>query len=359
VDSLERRFPFLQRLAESVPYFSAILAQAAPVALVALLVALSVALRALSGLEGHVARPAAQASLFDKLALFKIVHIFLVSAVSGSVLDVLAALADSPGRRLLAILGGQIPGQAPYMMQLMLVRSCLGLGLELLRVGPCAAAWLRGAAGPGLTAKERGAAWMGLRPLSDPGPLDQPVALSDAVLMLAVVLAYAALAPATCAVLALGFGFAAVVLRNQCAYVYAPPAAAGGGGLLWPRAIRAALLSLALAQVVVAAAVGLREGYAQLPLLAPLPVATLLYLRHLGRQHFRVAERLPLAACARADMANAARAAGGGFDYGVYAHPALRGSGSGASPGCSGATRADELSALTGAGRAGVWGGQL
>ena len=99
-------------------------------------------------------------------------------------------------------------------MQLMLVRSCVGLGLELLRLVPCTIAALR-RLGPGLTPKEREAPWLGLSPLSEPGELAHAAALSDAVLMFVILFAYAALSPVTCFVMAFCFGTAAVVYRNQ------------------------------------------------------------------------------------------------------------------------------------------------
>ena len=100
-------------------------------------------------------------------------------------------------------------------MQLMLVRSAVGLSLELLRVVPCALAAVRRAAGPGLTQKERDAPWLGLGPLSEPGVLAQAAVASDAVLMLVILLTYAVLSPITCFVMAGCFGVAAVVYRNQ------------------------------------------------------------------------------------------------------------------------------------------------
>ncbi len=100
-------------------------------------------------------------------------------------------------------------------MQLMLVRSAVGLSLELLRLVPCALAAVRRAAGPGLTQKERDAPWLGLSPLSVPGGLAYAAISSDVALMLIILLTYAVLSPITCFVMAGCFGGAVVVYRNQ------------------------------------------------------------------------------------------------------------------------------------------------
>ena len=321
VDSLKRTFPSIQRLSDDYPLLDEALAQVAPVALLVLIVILPIVLTVFARMEGHVAETAVRASLFAKLAFFKVVQIFLVSAVSGSIFDVLRQLADSPGPTIIDILGSKLPAQAFYFMQLMLVQNSVSLGLELLRPTPCILGWLRGF-GPGLTAKERAAQWMGMHPLSDPGSLDQPTLLSDVLLQFVIVLSYAALSPVTCFVMAVSFGCAAVVFRHQFAFVYDP--SNDSGGLLWPRAIRSILYCMVLAEVIVLSVLAFKEGAAQAPLVLPLPVATVLLYRYLGQQHFRVAEHLPLEDCARADAANAPGVAAGELASGLYVQAALQ-----------------------------------
>ena len=321
VDSLKRTFPFIQTLSDQYPNIDEALAQVAPLALLLLITILPMVLTIFARMEGHVAETAVRASLFAKLAFFNVVQVFLVSAVSGSIFDVLRELVDSPGPTLVDILGSKLPAQASYFMQLMIVQNSVSLGLELLRPTPCAVGWLRGF-GPGLTAKERAAPWMGMSPLSDPGSLDQPTLLSDVLLQHVIVLSYAVLSPVTCFVMALCFGCAAVVYRHQFAFVYDP--GSDSGGLLWPRAIRAVLRCMVLAEVIVLAVLALKEGSAQAPLLLPLPVATVLLYRYLGQQHFAVAAHLPLEDCARADAANAPMVAAGELASGLYVQSALK-----------------------------------
>ena len=97
VESLKRNLPFLQSASEAYPILDQVLAQVAPVALVVLIIVLPIILSVFARMEGHVAETAVRASLFSKLTLFKVVQIFFVSAVSGSIFDRLRELSDTPG----------------------------------------------------------------------------------------------------------------------------------------------------------------------------------------------------------------------------------------------------------------------
>ena len=112
VDSLKRALPFLQAASDANPLLDQVLAQVAPVALAVLIVVLPMILLVFTRLEGHIAEPAVQAGLFSKLALFKVLQIFFVSVVSGSIFDQLVELADSPGPVLMDIFGNKLPAQA-------------------------------------------------------------------------------------------------------------------------------------------------------------------------------------------------------------------------------------------------------
>jgi hypothetical protein len=294
----------------------------APVALIVLIVVLPIILTVFARMEGHVAETAVQASLFNKLAFFKVVQIFFVSAISGSIFDLLQQLAEYPGPTIIDILGNKLPAMASFFMQLMLVQNFVGLGLELLRPVPCALAALRRLLGPNLTAKERAAPWMGLSPLSSPGPLDQPAVLSDVLLMFIILLAYAALSPVTCFVMVFCFGFSAVVYRNQYMFVYDP--GNDTGGKLWPLAIKAALLCMIFAELIVLAVLGLKLATGPAVLLIPLPIFTILVYRYLDQKHYKTAVYLPLKDCVRADKVNAGGVAGNECARGQYLQPALQ-----------------------------------
>eukprot|EP00978_Attheya_sp_CCMP212_P005554 scaffold12474_cov55-Attheya_sp.AAC.1 len=67
-------------------------------------------------------------------------------------------------------------------MQILLVQTFIGVGVELLRIGPVVVAFIRGKVGPSLTEEERNATWLGLRPFSDPAPFLHAIKLYGFVL---------------------------------------------------------------------------------------------------------------------------------------------------------------------------------
>lgn len=91
-----------------------------------------------------------------------------MSTLSGSITSELNNIANDPAK-LVDLLAGSLPGQSTYFMQLLLVRTCLGQGLELCRVIPLIIAGIRGRVGPNLTEKERNSVFFGLKPLAVPG----------------------------------------------------------------------------------------------------------------------------------------------------------------------------------------------
>lgn len=322
IDSLVTLLPFLRDASHNFPLLDQVLAQVAPIALIVLSTLLPIVLAMFARMEGHVAETSVQASLFTKLTFFKVVQTFFVSAVSGSIFAALMQLASDPVPIVLDILGRKLPAQASFFMQLMLVQSFLGMGLELLRPVPCAIAAVRRILGPGVTDKERAAPWMGLNPLSSPGPFDQPNSLSSVMLMYVILLAYAVLSPVTCFVMAFCFGVMTVTYRNQFINIYDPRS--DTAGLMWPRAIRAAVMCLVVAELMVVAVLSFKKAAGPSPLMVPLIIATILFYRYLGQQHYRVAEQLPLECCSRADAENAGGDEWNDCAQGKYLQPALK-----------------------------------
>eukprot|EP00292_Cryptomonas_paramecium_P003984 CAMPEP_0113682784 /NCGR_PEP_ID=MMETSP0038_2-20120614/12881_1 /TAXON_ID=2898 /ORGANISM="Cryptomonas paramecium" /LENGTH=727 /DNA_ID=CAMNT_0000601943 /DNA_START=210 /DNA_END=2393 /DNA_ORIENTATION=- /assembly_acc=CAM_ASM_000170 len=322
IDSLITLLPFLRDASHDFPMLDQVLAQVAPIALIVLSTLLPVALAVFARMEGHVAETAVQASLFSKLTFFKVVQTFFVSAISGSVFAALMQIAADPVPIILDILGRKLPAQASFFMQLMLVQSFVGMGLELLRPVPCAIAAVRRLLGPNVTPKERAAPWMGLNPLSSPGPFDQPNSLSSVMLMYVILLAYAVLSPVTCFIMAFCFGVMTITYRNQFINIYDPRS--DTGGLMWPRAIQAAVMCLVVAELMVVAVLSFKKAAGPSPLMFPLLVITVLFYRYLGQQHYRVGEQLPLEVCARADTENAGGDEWNDCAQGKYVQPALK-----------------------------------
>jgi hypothetical protein len=83
---------------------------------------------------------------------------------------------------IVPLLARKIPSQSTFFVQMLLVKTFLGLGLELLRVTPLAIAGIRSQVGPRLTEKERNSAWFGLNPLAVPNEFEYAAVTSEAIL---------------------------------------------------------------------------------------------------------------------------------------------------------------------------------
>lgn len=167
VDSLKSLLPFLEPILDKAPWIGAALAQLGPLILILVNNLLPDILGYFSQNEGPVSSSVLEVSKFVKLAAFGIIQTFFVSAVSGSLVAELSNILDNP-EKLVDLLANALPTQSTYFIQILLISTFLGQGLELLRVWPIGIASLRKVFGPNLTENEGNRKWGFLRPLEDP-----------------------------------------------------------------------------------------------------------------------------------------------------------------------------------------------
>ena len=303
VESLTALIPVLGDWAEAYPPLGAVLAQLAPLLLVAVVACVPALLRAVACLEGHLSGAAVSQSLYSKLAAFTIVQTFLISAISGSIVQELQNILYSPARAV-DLLAAALPAQSTYFMQFIIVQTLLGgVGVELLRIAPIGMALVRSRLGPNLTAKERGTTWMGLRPLSDPLPYEHSRALGAGIVIIFMVLfCYSTMAPITSYVCGVSFFLLSAVLRNQFLHVYPP--SNDTGGRLWVPFVRTLVGCMLVAQIVLAGVLSLKKCGLAASLLLPLNVGTALFGVHLERSHYPTFVLLPARLCAGKDREN-------------------------------------------------------
>jgi Calcium-dependent channel, 7TM region, putative phosphate len=84
--------------------------------------------------------------------------------------------------KIVSALADNLPKKSTYFVQILLVKTFLNLGLELLKITPLFIAGVRSKVGPRLTEKERNSIWMGLRPLAAPGEFAFSDVTSSAIL---------------------------------------------------------------------------------------------------------------------------------------------------------------------------------
>ena len=70
---------------------------------------------------------------FNRYFLFQVVNVFLVSAIAGSIFDSLTDIADNPSTAF-KLLGEALPSMGGYFCNYILVKTFIGLGMEIMRL---------------------------------------------------------------------------------------------------------------------------------------------------------------------------------------------------------------------------------
>ena len=180
-DSLKNLLPFLENTLNDNPWIGNLLQQAGPIILILLNALLPFILGEFCKLEGPISSSVLGASLFVKLSAFMVIQTFFVSAIAGSLTKSLQCILDDWTQGI-DFLASALPGQATFYVQLLLIRTCIGQGIELLRIVPIVIATVRSKVGPNLTDKERNSTWMGLRPFADPTFFQYPEVSANGIL---------------------------------------------------------------------------------------------------------------------------------------------------------------------------------
>mmetsp|Transcript_20279 Transcript_20279/g.34620 ORF Transcript_20279/g.34620 Transcript_20279/m.34620 type:complete len:394 (+) Transcript_20279:1167-2348(+) len=298
VDALKKSIPVLEQWIEDAPWLQPAIEQVAPLMLLFLNLLLPYVLREISKLEGHIASSSLEASLFIKLAAFMIIQTFFVSAISGGLLAELNIILKKPSS-IIELLANTLPAQSTYFVQIVLVTTFLGQGLELLRVYPLGMAWLRGRIGPNLTEKERNTTYMELHPLSDPMEFQHAEVFGQTILYFMVMFVYSTLAPIVNYFLAFCFIIMGSGYRHQFVYNY--PKTPDSGGKLWVGFIGVALTCMLVAQMTLVGMLALKKAAYATPCLVPLMVITVLFNLYIRLKHFRVTAHLPTRDCLQLD----------------------------------------------------------
>jgi hypothetical protein len=219
-------------------------------------------------------------------------------------------------------LATSLPPQSTFFIQLIVINTVLGLGMELLRVMAVVQAWLRVCIGPNLTESEKNRTRIGLRPFSDPRDFLHARIFASTVLLFMVTFTYTMLSPITCYVLTFSFLVLGAGYRHQFFYIYPPK---DSGGRLWMRFIGIALACMFIAQLTLCGYLLLKESPVASGLIIPLMVFTVLFNQYIRQRHFRVARYLSSEDCLRFDMQNALR---GSIDFepmkGQYRQPEFK-----------------------------------
>ena len=280
VENLKQELPFLADALEAAPWLGGLIEQLSPLLLVILGALAPIILGALTGLEGHISRSKADASLFTKLAAFQVVQTFFVAAISGSLFNVITEVIEDPAL-LPPLLGGSIPGQSTFFMQFISIQTGLTLTLDLLRVSPVITASIYKCCAPQTTWRQRESAWLGMTRITEPGQMTFASKLGSAFVVFLLSVVYAPLAPLLTYFTGLYFLVAEVVQRRQALYIHDP--FLESQAMFWPQLYDFVLAACLIAQITLLGVLSLKESPAAAAVL-PLILATIVAFNYISRR---------------------------------------------------------------------------
>jgi hypothetical protein len=174
-----------------------------------------------------------------------------ISVTAGSVLEALEDIVENPSA-LATILGSTFPSISVYFINLIIVKACVGLSLELSQILPVR---------------------------SPPPPrLNYGSLYPSLLLVFLVATMYSVIAPLVSVASSVFFGLAALVYRRQLLLLYSNSFESGGA--FWQSLYARVSLALVLGNVTLLGFMALRGGYRQSPALVPcvlLPIAQWFY----------------------------------------------------------------------------------
>jgi hypothetical protein len=301
VESLKDLIKGLDKALEKNSWLAPFLAQIKPLLLVVLTALLPMILTFYCKKEGHIGSDTLNASLLTKLAMFLIVQIFFVQAISGSIFAELQAISEEP-TTIVNRLAESIPAQVKSFIQFVQVQNFLGCGLELLRIPRVVMAVIRQKIGPNLTEKEQNTPFMGILPISEPEEMEYPMLFAELILYFMINLVYSCVAPIMSYILIIAFIILNVVFRHQLIYTYSR--ANDDGGKLFGSAIKLLVTCMLVSEVTLIGIVLLKKGYIAGGLLVPLIICTALFFSYIKKRHFLVTEYAPTTLCMSEDEKN-------------------------------------------------------
>ena len=182
--------PRLAQLDQASALFSSIIALVQPMCIVGLQQLLPPIFIAIGKAEGYVSFSEVQLHAFSRYFLFQVINVFLVTAIAGSIFDTLAVIVENP-ETAFEMLGNALPRMSSFFITLVIMKSFLGLGIELVRTMSIIQACLRYLLFPMSTLRSQRSVRMGLRSIDDPGffPFHKILAQDMLVVVISVVFA--------------------------------------------------------------------------------------------------------------------------------------------------------------------------
>eukprot|EP00850_Spirogloea_muscicola_P020389 SM000214S06783 [mRNA] locus=s214:190588:201621:+ [translate_table: standard] len=315
LDNLEKSLGFLKSVL-NISVVKAILNAYLPqLALIIFLALLPNLLLFLSKLEGIAAQSHLERAAAGKFFYFNVFNVFLGVTLAGSLFNSLKQIVKNPSS-VINLLGSALPQNATFFISFIALKFLVGYGLSLSRLVPLIIFHLKRRF-LCKTEQELKDAW-------DPQAIQYHTAVPNDLLIIMLALCYCVISPL---ILPFAFAYFAIgyfIQKNAALNVQEPDYESAGR--MWPHIHARILASLLIAHVTFLGYFGILQ-FKSTPILAPLPIITLVYWRYTRIRFYPAYCYTPLDTAqaevarppAREELAEAFTAPsmlkGGGFDH--------------------------------------------
>ena len=283
--------PRLAQLDQASALFSSIIALVQPMCVVGLQQLLPPIFILIGKAEGHVSFSEVQLHAFSRYFLFQVVNVFLVTAIAGSIFDTIAVIIENP-ETAFEMLGNALPRMSSFFITLVIMKSFLGLGIELVRTMSIVQACLRYVLFPMSTLRAQRSVRIGMRAIDDPGFFPFHKILAQDMLVVVISVVFAVIAPLVLLPAIIFCMFSRIMWTHHHLYVY--ESVFETGGMFWPKIFRRFVFGLMIAQATITGQFILKEArheaYATLVLMG----LTYFFLRSTRRRYDQASYTLPL-----------------------------------------------------------------
>jgi len=283
--------PRLAQLDQASALFSSAIALIQPLCIVGLQQLLPPLFMVIGRAEGLRSFSEVQLSAFSRYFLFQVINVFVVTAIAGSVFDTIAIIVENP-EAAFEMLGNALPRMSSFFTTLVVMKTFLGLGVELVRTMSIIQSCLRYILFPMPTLREQRSVRLGMRAIDDPGWFPFHKVLAQDMLVVVISVVFAVVAPLVLLASFFFFLFSRIMWTHHLLYVY--ESVFETGGLFWPKIFRRYVFGLLIAQATITGQFFLKEArheaYATLVLMG----LTYFFLRATRKRYDQASYTLPL-----------------------------------------------------------------
>ena len=291
--------PRLAQLDQASAIFSVAIATVQPMFIVGLQQLLPPLFVAIGQAEGRSSFSEVQMQAFSRYFLFQVLNVFLVTTIAGTIFDTIALIIEKP-ESAFEMLGNSLPRMSSFFITFVIMKTFLGLGMEMVRIVTMFQGIFRFLIFPNATLRTKRKVLFGLRAMDDPGWFPFHKVLAQDMLVVVISVVFAVVAPLVLLPCALFFLVSRVMWTHQHLYVY--ESVFESGGQFWPKIFRRFVFGLIIAQMTMTGQFILKEARHEAYATIALMFLTYFFLRSTRARYDPTSSTLPLEVATVMDM---------------------------------------------------------